>query len=52
MRLAEVFQSRLSECLERSESGELKRTITFPDESVLNKLAKSLARMVSAQEDH
>ena len=47
--LTEAFQSRLSECLERSEDGGLKLTITLPDELVLNKLAKSLARMVSDQ---
>jgi len=43
--LAETFKNRLSECLDRGEDGQLKMTITLPDESVLDNLAKSLARM-------
>lgn len=48
-RLTEVFQDRLSECLEKGEDGELKMTITLPDASVLDKLAQSLARIVADQ---
>ena len=48
--LTQAFQDRLSGCLDKEENGELKMTITLPDESVLNKLAQSLARMVSDQD--
>ena len=48
--LTQAFQDRLAGCLDKGEDGELKMTITLPDESVLNKLAKSLARMVSTQD--
>ena len=34
-------------CMDKGEDGELKMTITIPDESVLDNLAKSLARMAS-----
>jgi hypothetical protein len=43
-----MFQKRLSECLEKGEDGRLKMTITLPDESVLNRMAKSLAQMMSS----
>jgi len=43
---AETFKRKLSEGLERGEDGKLKMTISFPDESALDNLAKSLARMV------
>jgi superfamily II DNA or RNA helicase len=45
---AETFKRKLSEGLERGEDGKLKMTISFPDESALDNLAKSLARMVGA----
>lgn len=48
IQLADTFKQRLSECLHRGENGELKMTITLPDESVLDNLAKSLARMINA----
>jgi hypothetical protein len=44
--MAEIFKSRLSECLEKDDKGQLKMTITFPDESILNNLAKSLAQIL------
>ena len=47
IQLAETFRMRLSECLEKGEDGELKMTITLPDEAVLDNLAKSLARMAN-----
>jgi len=47
LQMAETFKDRLSECLEKDKDGSLKMTITLPDESVLDNLAKSLARMVS-----
>jgi hypothetical protein len=36
------------EGLEKGVDGNLKMTISFPDESALDNLAKSLARMVGA----
>jgi len=47
IQMAETFKARLSECLEKGEDGELKMTITLPDETVLDNLAKSLARMAN-----
>jgi len=43
--LAGIFKARLSECMERSEDGQLKMTVTFPDESALEKMARTLAMM-------
>ena len=48
IQLAETVKARLSECLEKGEDGELKMTITLPDEAVLDNLAKSLAKMAVA----
>jgi len=48
IQMAKTFKERLSECLEKGESGELKMTITLPDETVLDTLAESLAKMVNA----
>jgi SNF2 family DNA or RNA helicase len=47
IQMAETFKMRLSECLEKGEDGELKMTITLPDEAVLDNLAKSLAKMAN-----
>ena len=44
--MAGTFKNRLSECLNRDEKGQLQMTITLPDESVLNNLAKSLAQIL------
>ena len=46
--LAGAFKSRLGECLEKAEDGSLKMTISLPDETFLDGMAKSLARMVNA----
>ena len=48
IQLAETLKKRLSECLDKEEDGSLKMTITLPDESMLENLAKSLAKMASA----
>lgn len=48
LHMAESLKSRLSECLEKDEKGQLRMTITLPDESVLNNLAKSLAQIVGS----
>ena len=45
MELTGIFKERLAECMDRGEDGELKMTITLPDESVLENLAKSLAKI-------
>ncbi len=46
--VAGTVKQKLMEGLEKEEDGKLKMTITFPDESALDNLAKSLARMVDA----
>jgi len=48
LQMAEGLKSRLSQCLEKDQDGRLKMTITLPDESVLNTLAKSLAQILGA----
>ena len=49
LQIAETFKTRLSECLDRDEDGNLKMTITLPDESLLDNLAKSLARIANKE---
>jgi superfamily II DNA or RNA helicase len=44
--LAEAFKTKLSECVDQTTDGRLKMTITLPDESFLNTMARSLAGMV------
>jgi hypothetical protein len=44
--VAEMIKKGLSECLERGEDGRLKMTISLPDESVLDNMARSLARII------
>ncbi|NVM21876.1 MAG: DEAD/DEAH box helicase [Desulfobacterales bacterium] len=46
--MAEAFKDRLCECLEKDEDGNLKMTVTLPDESVLDDLAKSLAQILGS----
>jgi SNF2 family DNA or RNA helicase len=48
LQMAESLKSRLSECLEKDETGRLKMTLTLPDESVLNNMAKSLAQILGS----
>ncbi|MEA1868461.1 MAG: DEAD/DEAH box helicase [Thermodesulfobacteriota bacterium] len=48
IQMAEAFKSRLQECMEKDENGNLKMTITLPDESVLDNLAKSLAQVLGS----
>ena len=47
--LAEALKTKLAQCLDRGEDGKLKMTITLPDESALDTLARSLAAMLGAQ---
>jgi superfamily II DNA/RNA helicase len=46
--MAGVFKAKLSECLERDGDGNLTMTIALPDETFLDNMARSLARMVGA----
>jgi superfamily II DNA/RNA helicase len=46
--LAGAFKSKLSDCMEKTEDGTLKMTISLPDEAFLDNMARSLAQMVSA----
>ena len=48
IQMAETFKSRLHECMEKDENGNLKMTITLPDKSVLDNLAKSLAQVLGS----
>ena len=48
LEMAETFKGRLHECMEKDENGNLKMTITLPDESVLDNLAKSLAQVLGS----
>jgi SNF2 family DNA or RNA helicase len=44
--MAETFKARLSECLEKDEDGQLKMILSFPDETAIDNLSKSLARLI------
>jgi superfamily II DNA or RNA helicase len=46
--LAGAFKAKLSDCMEKTDDGSLKMTITLPDEAFLDNMARSLAQMVSA----
>ncbi|MEE9496508.1 MAG: hypothetical protein V3V39_08275 [Desulfobacterales bacterium] len=46
--LAGAFKSKLSACMEKEEDGSLKMTVSIPDETFLDNMAKSLAQMVRA----
>ena len=47
--LAGALKDRLAQCLDRDEKGALKMTVTLPDETVLDNLARSLARIVGSR---
>ncbi|MBF0104183.1 MAG: DEAD/DEAH box helicase [Deltaproteobacteria bacterium] len=44
-KVIEQFKRNLSDCLDRDESGNLKLTVTLPNEGVLEQLAASLAKI-------
>jgi len=44
-RMTELFRGQLAQCLEKNADGSLRMTISLPDESILDKLATSLARI-------
>jgi superfamily II DNA or RNA helicase len=46
--LAGAFKAKLSDCMEKEEDGSLIMTISIPDDTFLDNMARSLARMVSA----
>jgi hypothetical protein len=46
--LTETLKGTLSDCMERDEDGRLKMTFTFPDDSALDNMARSFARMINA----
>ena len=46
--LAGAFKTKLSDCLEKEDDGSLKMTISIPDETFLDNMARSLARMAGA----
>ena len=46
--LTHTFKSKLGECLTRSADGRLQMTISLPDESFLEGMARSLARMADS----
>ena len=48
IQMAETFKNRLSECLDKDDKGQLKMTITLPDESILDNMAKSLAQILGS----
>jgi hypothetical protein len=49
--LSGAFREKLSECMEKTADGKLKMTITLPDETFLDNMARSLAQMVALGTD-
>ncbi len=47
--LAAMFKTQLFDCLEKNDHGGFEMTISIPDESVLDTMAQSLAKMVGAR---
>ncbi|MFQ5414216.1 MAG: DEAD/DEAH box helicase [Phycisphaerae bacterium] len=45
-RMTELVKQRLADCMEQDENGQLKLTVTLPDASALDGLAKSLAGLL------
>lgn len=46
--LAGAFKAKLSDCMEKAEDGSLKMIITLPDETFLDNMARSLAKMAGS----
>ncbi len=46
-KLAGAFKSKLSDCMEKADDGSLKMTISLPDETFLDNMARSLAQIVN-----
>ncbi|HQJ31352.1 MAG TPA: DEAD/DEAH box helicase [Syntrophales bacterium] len=47
LRMADAFREQLFQCLEKGADGSLRMTVTLPDETALNNLARSLARIAA-----
>ncbi|MFB3905595.1 MAG: hypothetical protein ACE15E_19280 [Acidobacteriota bacterium] len=47
--MAEAFRTRLAECVETDETGQLRFTVTLPDRAGLDRLANSLAGLLAGQ---
>ena len=47
--VAQVLKQQLAQCLQPDKQGRLQMTITLPDDSALDCLARSLARIMSGQ---
>ncbi len=47
--LADTIRKRFDECLDRDDQGRLKLTVTLPDESALDNMAVSLARLLEVR---
>ena len=47
--MADLFKSRFAECMEKDDQGRPKLTVTLPDESALDNLARSLAALLGRQ---
>lgn len=45
-KMAELLRSRLGECMEKDAEGRPRLTVTLPDESALDQLARSLASLL------
>lgn len=46
--LAGAFRAKLGDCMEKTQDGHLKMTITLPDETFLDNMARSMAQMAHA----
>jgi hypothetical protein len=46
--LAGVFKAKLGDCMDKTEDGQLRMTVTLPDETILDNMARSMARMAHA----
>jgi hypothetical protein len=47
-RMSAAFRAKLSNCMEKGEDGTLKMTISIPDETFLDNMARSLVQMAGA----
>ena len=45
--MTKTFKARLSECMEKDENGKIVLKVTFPDETILDNMAKSIAGLLN-----
>ncbi len=50
--VAQMLKQQLAQCLETDNQGRLKMTITLPDDSALDGLARSLAQIIGGHREH